>query len=119
MNEQKLNAMILINDGYGKYESTNPSLNLPQPSSQFIQKYIEEYNKGNIITEVMVEYWDYTKQDLQLKVNLNGNIITIKKIKNSWNKEEVSQILRNFRTDILPFGQVNDFTLNEWIEKNL
>lgn len=29
---------------------------LPQPSPQFIEKYIESYNSGNIITEVMVEY---------------------------------------------------------------
>ena len=29
---------------------------LPQPSEQFIQKYIEEYNKGNIIEDVLVEY---------------------------------------------------------------
>lgn len=29
---------------------------LPQPSQQFIQKYIEEYNKGNVITDVLVEY---------------------------------------------------------------
>ena len=29
---------------------------LPQPSQQFIQKYIEEYNRGNIITDVLVEY---------------------------------------------------------------
>ena len=31
-------------------------INLPQPSEQFIQKYIEEYNKGNVITDVLVEY---------------------------------------------------------------
>ena len=29
---------------------------LPQPSQQFIQKYIEEYNKGREIKEVLVEY---------------------------------------------------------------
>ena len=29
---------------------------LPQPSLQFIEKYIEEYNKGNMITDVLVEY---------------------------------------------------------------
>lgn len=29
---------------------------LPRPSDKFIQKFIEEYNKGNVITEVMVEY---------------------------------------------------------------
>ena len=31
-------------------------INLPQPSRQFIEKYIEEYNKGNVITDVLVEY---------------------------------------------------------------
>ena len=30
--------------------------NLPEPSQSFIQKYIEEYNRGNIITDVLVEY---------------------------------------------------------------
>ena len=29
--------------------STDKSLNLPSPSEQFIQKYIESYNKGNVI----------------------------------------------------------------------
>ena len=32
---------------------------LPQPSQQFIQKYIEEYNKGREIKEVLVEYEEY------------------------------------------------------------
>ena len=36
--------------------TTDDSLRLPQPSQQFIQKYIEEYNRGNIITDVLVEY---------------------------------------------------------------
>ena len=36
--------------------TTNASLDLPQPSKQFIEKYIEEYNKGNVITDVLVEY---------------------------------------------------------------
>jgi hypothetical protein len=25
---------------------------LPQPSQSFIEKFVEEYNKGNVITEV-------------------------------------------------------------------
>ena len=29
---------------------------LPQPSQQFIEKYIEEYNKGREIKEVLIEY---------------------------------------------------------------
>ena len=32
---------------------------LPQPSQSFIEKFVEEYNKGNRITEVMVEYEEY------------------------------------------------------------
>lgn len=32
---------------------------LPQPSQQFITKYIEEYNKDSIIKEIMVEYEEY------------------------------------------------------------
>ncbi len=30
--------------------------NLHQPSQQFIEKYIESYNKGEVITDVLVEY---------------------------------------------------------------
>ena len=29
---------------------------IPQPSQQFIQKFVEEYNKGNVITDVLIEY---------------------------------------------------------------
>ena len=36
--------------------STDKSLNLPEPSPSFIQKYIEEWNKGNRISEVNVLY---------------------------------------------------------------
>ena len=62
---------------------------LPQPSQQFVEKYIEEYNKGNIITDVLVEYKfnDFkfmatlctTKEkEYILKINPKNNTITIK-----------------------------------------
>jgi hypothetical protein len=35
--------------------TTDESLGLPQPSQSFIEKFVEEYNKGNVITEVI---WD-------------------------------------------------------------
>ena len=70
-------------------------INLPQPSQQFIQKYIEEYNRGNIITDVLVEYElvsneeyflntinpddDVPYFDEDLKINPKDNTITIKK----------------------------------------
>ncbi len=75
---------------------------LPQPSPQFIQKYIEEYNKGNIITECMIEYEGFGgkrydikgipyRHGYRIKVDSN-NCVTITKVKDSWSREEVKQL---------------------------
>ena len=82
---------------------------LPQPSQQFIQKFVEEYNKGNIITDVLVEYElisneeyfgntinpddDVPYFDENLKINPKDNTITIKKVKDSYTREEVDRLL--------------------------
>ena len=82
---------------------------LPQPSQQFIQKFVEEYNKGNIITDVLVEYElisneeyfgntinpddDVPYFDENLKINPKDNTITIKKVKDSYSREEVDRLL--------------------------
>jgi uncharacterized protein YbaR (Trm112 family) len=79
---------------------------LPQPSQQFIQKFVEEYNKGNIITDVLVEYEKGLNKPLheslrdsspldfeRLKVNPEDNTITIKKVKDSYTREEVDRLL--------------------------
>lgn len=67
------------------------NISLPQPLQQFIEKYIEEYNKGNAITDVLVEY-QITKSEVfinngvpysSLKVNPKDNTITIKKVKDT------------------------------------
>ena len=84
-------------------EATEWIYDIPQPSQQFIEKYIEEYNNGNIITDIEVEYspssitiQTYSEQQindnlkaLTLKINPKDNTITIKKLKDSWNREEV------------------------------
>lgn len=77
--------------------TTDTSLGLPQPSQSFINRYIEEYNKGSVIEDVLVEYsnewigkeyvdeqdaYGYDKFELQLKVD-SDNTITIKKVKDS------------------------------------
>ena len=75
---------------------------LPQPSTSFIEKFVEEYNKGNVITEVMVEYERVFKHNEfmereffdSLKINSKDNTITIRKVKDNWNREEVLQLLR-------------------------
>lgn len=111
----------------------------PKPSKAFIDKYIDLYNShGKAIMDVMVEYkddWDKgTKMCMegygddpekfpfhpQLKVSLD-NIITIKKVKEVWNREEVGDLLDKFRKDFpLHRGvQITDFDLKEWINKNL
>jgi len=96
--------------------TTDKELDLPRPSKQFIKEYFEEYNKGNNITEVKVEYENgktcvvcgayQIKEYLschypkggntccggslyhKLKVN-SDNTINIKSTKTSWNREEV------------------------------
>lgn len=82
---------------------------LPQPSQQFIKKYIEEYNKGQQITECLVEYElisneeyfgntinpddDVPYFDERLKINSKDNTITIKKVKDNYSREEVDRLL--------------------------
>lgn len=75
-------------------------IKLPKPSDSFIQKYIEEYNAGRQITNVLVEYDKLQAHDSQgnklieydLKVN-SDNTITIKKVKDSYSREEVIELL--------------------------
>ena len=103
--------------------TTDTSLGLPQPSQRFIEKYIEEYNKGNVISEVDVEYevdysikCDETLSDCQrysnkkvdcsncikaifkLKVN-SDNTINIKSAKDSWTLEELHDLLAKHEYD--------------------
>lgn len=81
---------------------------LPQPSQSFIEKYVDEYNKGNIITDVMVEYVDNGEEDwigddyngepfwnekIEIKINPKDNTITIRKVKDSWSIEEIMNAL--------------------------
>ena len=86
----------------------------PQPSQAFIEKYVKQYNKGNIITDVLVEYGmsstpinntisiaDYI-HDFKPKVNSKDNTITIRKLKDSWSRDEVENLL----------WEIRDFHLN-------
>ena len=114
---------------------------LPQPSQQFIQKYIEEYNRGNIITDVLVEYLEnYTLEYYEsaienkrlaqktniketLKVNPKDNTITIKKAKDGYTREEVVKLLVDCCGEVsCEDGKLlgkNPEELYKWIEENL
>ena len=107
---------------------------LPQPSQQFIEKYIESYNKGEVITNVLVEYETlkttannkhfgeghiYSIAN-KLKINPKDNTITIKKLKDNWNREEVLTLIRKAITDTNKVGFRNiSMDYNKWIEENL
>lgn len=94
--------------------------NLPQPSESFIQKFIYAYNNDDPITEVMVEYNHLqSTTDLNeewLKVNSSDNTITIRKMKDSWTREEVINLCR----EAINYGKDYNGNLSEkWIEYNL
>jgi len=123
------------------YADDSVNISLPQPPQQFIEKFIEEYNKGDVIKDVLVEYesnlyesfgsgkyWEdapvtmkkfLDKDDDYLKINPKDNTITIKKLKESWNREEFIQLIKEFRNGLLPTTQVEIEYTNKWIEENL
>ena len=104
----------------------------------FIKYFIEEYNKGNVITDVLVEYEEVYQPyfenkefhrnatKYQLKVNFKDNTITIKKVKDNWNREEVdlekSEFIHLFfshhYTELSNKGITSEY-IRKWIEENL
>ena len=126
---------------------------LPQPSQQFIEKFIEEYNRGNVITDVLIEYElisneeyfgntvnpddDVPYFDERLKINSKDNTITVKKVKDSYSREEVdrmldeqasrttAEMLEKFkgyksREEVIEFGKkVKKYCKDGWKEETL
>jgi len=105
---------------------------LPEPSLEWLNwanYFIEQYNLGNIITKVMVEYetvTDYITVCHQvvptynniLKVN-SDNTINIRYIKNSWSREEVIELINKSIRETLRMDGLCDKLPNNWIEQNL
>ena len=111
---------------------------IPQPSQSFIEKYITEYNKGNIISNVMVDYEEHFEEDTtksyvrglgqpaikieQLRVDKN-NCVTITKVKDSWSKEEIKEFLpkaMKYACDQRShLDHMFDLYAEDWIEENL
>lgn len=93
---------------------------LPQPSKEFIQKYIESF-EANPITDVLVEYDEHrSKQgDFEgsfLKVCPKDNTITIRKNKDNFSLQEMKHNLRTVMS-----LKINDpwFNLENWINTHL
>lgn len=121
--------------------TTDKSLNLPGISQSFIDKYIEKYNKGKVLKEVNVVYeedlikvYDNTGEHsggyLDFNPDTNGykpliksdNTISIKKVKTSWNREEVVKLLYKLWNVEIYTDNVSNWEqedLEDWIRENL
>lgn len=100
---------------------------LPQFPQYFINHFITEYNKGNVIIKVKVEYivTHETGYDKPLCIKLNSdNTVNIQLIKQSWTREEVLIFARKYEDFMWNMRQKNgsafhDSLETEWITKNL
>ena len=108
---------------------------LPNLSKYFIKQFIERYNAGDKIEDVLIEYEDKGKvmyeeyggmvdstwiPNMQLKIN-NDNSINIKEVKNTYSREEVIELLSNCwlqatRKTLEPLGEKG---MTTFIQENL
>lgn len=92
---------------------------VPSIPQSFIERYVSEYNKGNILEDVEVEYDSIpdnspTVPFYRINLHLNpDNTISIKSIKDSWTRKEVEKLCRAARESM---GEIN---IDDWIKKNL
>lgn len=119
----------LINDGL----RSDTKVLMPEIDPKFIENYVDQYNKSNIITDVLVEYvkgvtivdeLQWENNELHLKINSKDNTINIKPVKNSWNREELIELLQNcWSESAINLAQQNNkekyITFDEWIKENL
>lgn len=121
---------------------------LPEPSEDFIKEFITEFNKGNRIEYVEVEYDNrccgrcdgvhdlcftdtecdkhgvegcetcFGKAGNILKVN-SKNEISIKKIKDTYTRDEVITLIKEFDNSTRTVREKEIQFRNKWIEDNL
>jgi len=107
---------------------------VPKPSQQFIEAYVREYNKGNVIERVIVEMHNnydinyYTPaggiecaeqiDNWQLKIN-SHNEITTRPIKDSWTRKEVEDLLNEYRKHQKISDDYSITHLTNWIKENM
>lgn len=115
----------LTNDGL----KSNTKCLMATLPKDFIDKYCIEYNKSNKIEEILVEFekcvysgknsigcskcnYNHNCDNKQLKIN-SDNTISIKMIKDTWNREEVKQIIRTIHFRLKSNAQASDKDIKE------
>lgn len=120
------------------HKQTKP---LPQIHQSFIEYFITEFNRGNIIDKVNVEYkclmsakaqmidfgnnsvTDLTESEcIQSELMIDkDNCINIKPIKESWSKQEVIRLILSFEEDLIEESDafMTSFNSSNWLKENL
>lgn len=104
--------------------TTDPELNLPRPPDSFIRKYCELGGIDEVMVEIIGEQGNHRGgSDFIPWVKISSdNTITIKKVKDSWSREELIKLCESAYNC---GGLISDSTelpftsFNEWIDKNL
>ena len=134
--------ICMVGTNYGRLENakkviatTDESLNLPLIPQSFIENYIKEYNKGNVIENIEIEIEPINQPEaFKIKSNINykgnfkskinsNNEISIKSIKDSWTREEVEALLYKHGVYTFRFagiqGIYDDKLTDNFIKENL
>lgn len=96
--------------------------NLSQPPQSFIDYFVEQFNKGNVIDKVLVEWEEsYDFGWKNIKVNPD-NTINILPNKDSWTKDEVNELINSFEILCKHYQGNQDWfpsKKSEWLKNNL
>jgi hypothetical protein len=117
------------NEYYKVIASTNPDLKLPLIPESYISHFIEEYNKGNILTEIKLEVEWYTienqkvdeKHDVDdyciIKTTSTNEVIPVINSKERlYTREELVDIIFDFN---YKNGPNNKEGIKQWLKENL
>lgn len=127
------NTSLILHDNsknnkcFGTQLSGKCSHILPQIPTSFIQYFIEQYNNGNVITKVNVEYVIWTQDIKTGKFSLfinPFNCINIKTVKDSYSRDEVIAFAKAYAEAVWNIRHDNgsaffDTLERKWIEQNL
>jgi hypothetical protein len=105
---------------------------LPRIPQSFVEHFITEFNKGNVITNVMIEY-ESCKQPEScnnslskkcicpkgIKINPKDNTINIKPIKDTFSREEVETLLHSLYSFCTTDCSYDGVEFDNWLSKNL